>query len=40
MTDDSPQLGRIDLKILNVPQQDGRTSNLKLAESVALWFCH
>ena len=36
MTDDSPQLDRIDLKILNVLQQDGRTSNLKLAESVAL----
>ena len=27
---------RIDLKILNVLQQDGRISNLKLAESVAL----
>ena len=36
MSDDTPQLDRIDLKILNVLQQDGRTSNLKLAESVAL----
>jgi Lrp/AsnC family transcriptional regulator, leucine-responsive regulatory protein len=30
------ELDRIDLKILNVLQQDGRISNLKLAESVAL----
>jgi Lrp/AsnC family leucine-responsive transcriptional regulator len=29
-------LDRIDLKILNCLQQDGRMSNLKLAESVAL----
>ena len=29
-------IDRIDLKILNVLQQDGRVSNLKLAESVAL----
>ena len=29
-------IDRIDLKILNVLQQDGRISNLKLAESVAL----
>jgi Lrp/AsnC family transcriptional regulator, leucine-responsive regulatory protein len=29
-------LDRIDLKILNVLQQDGRLSNLKLAEAVAL----
>jgi Lrp/AsnC family leucine-responsive transcriptional regulator len=29
-------LDRIDLKILNVLQQDGRISNLKLAEAVAL----
>jgi len=36
MSEDTPQLDRIDLKILNVLQQDGRTSNLKLAESVAL----
>lgn len=36
MPDNSPQLDRIDLKILNVLQQDGRSSNLKLAESVAL----
>ena len=31
-----PEIDRIDLKILNVLQQDGRVSNLKLAESVAL----
>ena len=36
MNEELPQLDRIDLKILNVLQQDGRTSNLKLAESVAL----
>jgi len=36
MSEDTPQLDRIDLKILNVLQQDGRTSNLKLADSVAL----
>ena len=30
------QLDRIDLKILNVLQHDGRSSNLKLAETVAL----
>lgn len=36
MTETSPQIDRIDLKILNVLQQDGRISNLKLAESVAL----
>ena len=29
-------IDRIDLKILNVLQQDGRISNLKLSESVAL----
>ena len=29
-------IDRIDLKILNLLQQDGRISNLKLAESVAL----
>ena len=31
-----PEIDRIDLKILDVLQQDGRTSNLKLAERVAL----
>ncbi len=31
-----PPLDRIDLKILQALQQDGRISNLKLAESVAL----
>ena len=36
MNEELPQLDRIDLKILNVLQQDGRTSNLKLPESVAL----
>ncbi|MGH6639024.1 MAG: AsnC family transcriptional regulator, partial [Polaromonas sp.] len=32
----SPDCDRIDLKILSILQQDGRISNLKLAESVAL----
>lgn len=32
----SQNIDRIDLKILNVLQKDGRISNLKLAESVAL----
>ena len=32
----APDLDRIDLKILNVLQPDGRVSNLKLAEAVAL----
>ena len=32
----APALDRIDLKILNVLQADGRVSNLKLAEAVAL----
>lgn len=36
MTDSAPEIDRIDLKILNVLQHDGRISNLKLAESVAL----
>lgn len=36
MLDATPDLDRIDLKILKVLQDDGRTSNLKLAESVAL----
>lgn len=31
-----PSLDRLDLKILKLLQQDGRISNLKLAESVAL----
>jgi Lrp/AsnC family transcriptional regulator, leucine-responsive regulatory protein len=31
-----PDLDRIDLKILNCLQQDGRISNLKLTETVAL----
>ena len=31
-----PDIDRIDLKILNLLQHDGRISNLKLAESVAL----
>ena len=31
-----PEIDRIDLKILNVLQTDGRISNVKLAESVAL----
>ena len=37
MTPDAlPDLDRIDLKILTALQQDGRISNLKLAETVAL----
>ena len=32
----SPDLDRIDLKILNALQHDGRSSNLKLAEGVSL----
>lgn len=36
MTEISLDIDRIDLKILNVLQKDGRISNLKLAESVAL----
>jgi Lrp/AsnC family leucine-responsive transcriptional regulator len=36
MTEEQLEIDRIDLKILNVLQQDGRISNLKLAESVAL----
>ncbi len=36
MTEVATEIDRIDLKILNVLQQDGRISNLKLAESVAL----
>jgi Lrp/AsnC family leucine-responsive transcriptional regulator len=36
MTDALPELDRIDLKILHCLQEDGRISNLKLAESVTL----
>ena len=36
MTDHTPDLDRIDLKILACLQEDGRISNLKLAENVAL----
>ena len=36
MLDEQAAIDRIDLKILNVLQTDGRISNLKLAESVAL----
>ena len=36
MSDPLSEIDRIDLKILSVLQQDGRISNLKLAESVAL----
>jgi len=36
MTEELADLDRIDLKILNVLQQDGRLSNLKLAEAVTL----
>jgi Lrp/AsnC family leucine-responsive transcriptional regulator len=36
MKEEIPELDKIDLKILNVLQTDGRISNLKLAESVAL----
>ncbi len=36
MTDSAPEIDRIDRRILNVLQRDGRISNLKLAESVAL----
>ena len=36
MTDLATDIDRIDLRILNVLQGDGRISNLKLAESVAL----
>src|SRR3982751_2228385 len=36
MPDPLANVDRIDLKILNVLQQDGRISNLKLAEAVAL----
>jgi Lrp/AsnC family leucine-responsive transcriptional regulator len=36
MTSPAPELDRIDLKILQELQNDGRISNLKLAESVTL----
>jgi Lrp/AsnC family transcriptional regulator, leucine-responsive regulatory protein len=36
MSDSAVAIDRIDLKILDVLQQDGRISNLKLAETVAL----
>jgi Lrp/AsnC family leucine-responsive transcriptional regulator len=36
MDDKLPSVDRIDLKILDALQQDGRVSNLKLAETVAL----
>ncbi len=36
MTDTLSELDRIDIKILRCLQEDGRLSNLKLAESVAL----
>ncbi len=36
MTDHTPDLDRIDLKILACLQEHGRVSNLKLAENVAL----
>ena len=36
MTTPFPDLDRIDLKILGYLQEDGRISNLKLAEKVAL----
>ena len=36
MSETGLDIDRIDLKILNVLQQDGRISNLKLAEAVAL----
>ena len=36
MTEEASSIDKIDLKILNVLQTDGRISNLKLADSVAL----
>jgi len=36
MPESTDDIDRIDLKILNVLQQDGRISNLKLAEAVTL----
>jgi len=36
MHDTTPELDRIDLKLLHLLQQDGRLANLKLAEAVSL----
>ena len=36
MPDSSSEIDRLDLRILNTLQRDGRISNLKLADSVAL----
>ena len=36
MPEIAPEIDRIDLRILNVLQRDGRISNLKLADSVTL----
>lgn len=36
MTENQPDLDRIDRKILSILQEDGRIANLKLAEAVAL----
>lgn len=36
MSEQTADIDRIDLKILNVLQQDGRISNIKLSEAVAL----
>ncbi|AOG22773.1 Lrp/AsnC ligand binding domain-containing protein [Acidovorax sp. RAC01] len=36
MTENHPDLDRIDRKILSILQEDGRIANLKLAEAVAL----
>jgi Lrp/AsnC family transcriptional regulator, leucine-responsive regulatory protein len=36
MSNNPPELDRIDLRILNALQADGRMANLKLAETVAL----
>jgi Lrp/AsnC family leucine-responsive transcriptional regulator len=36
MSSETPEIDRIDRRILDVLQRDGRTSNLKLAEQVAL----
>jgi len=36
MSETTPDIDRIDLRILNVLQTDGRIANLKLAEAVAL----
>ncbi len=36
MSDTTPSIDRIDRKILNLLQPDGRVANFKLAEAVAL----